>query len=113
MQSNRFMIFMIIVMVISFMSMDAGHSSLFGNESSHYGIIETHEGFFAGFKEDRVSIVDSKTDILSSFNVSPSVRVTYRDNAIEKKDIAIHSMVKLIVINNIVEEIIAWEEARQ
>ncbi|MFV1950953.1 MAG: hypothetical protein ACC630_03185 [Nitrospinota bacterium] len=112
MQSNRFMIFMIIVMVISFMSMDAGHSGLFG-ESSHYGMIETYEGFFAGFKEDRVSIVDSKTDTLSSFNVSPSVKVTYRDNTIEKKDIVIHSMVRLIVINNIVEEIIIWEEARQ
>jgi hypothetical protein len=107
-------IFMILMLIISFIAMDGGHYTIFGKELSPHsisGISETYEGFFAGFQEDRVTIIDSKSYNLSSFKVSPSVKVTYRDNTIEKKDIIIHSIVRLIVINKVVEEIIVLEVA--
>ena len=119
MPRNRFMILMIIFMVISFMAMDGGRLSLFGKELSHNkklfnkGIVKRYAGFFAGFKGDTISIIDSKSNNLSSFKVSPSVRVINKGDTIEKTDIIIHSMVILIVINNIVEEIIAPEEGTQ
>lgn len=66
-------------------------------------------GFFTGIKGDTMSLLLEKTYRPFTCKLSPTVVVSCKDEPVDIKKILIHSIVKVILVNGLVEEIIILE----
>lgn len=66
-------------------------------------------GFFNGIKGGAISLLLEKTYQIFTCKLSPTVVVNYKDETVDIKNILIHSIVKVILVDGLVEEIIILE----
>lgn len=79
------------------------------NKLTQKQTIHEYIGFFNGIKEDTIFLMKEKSYTIASYKLSPSVIVLYKDEFSDINNIIIHSIVKLIVVNGLVEKIVIME----
>jgi len=79
------------------------------NKLTQKQTIHEYIGFFNGIKEDTIFLMKEKSYTIASYKLSPSVIVLYKDESSDINNIIIHSIVKLIVVNGLVEKIVIME----
>jgi len=78
-------------------------------QKQHKGKFAEYIGFFNGVKGDTLSLSLEKTYEIFTFKLSPAVVVIYKDEPVDIKNILIHSIVKVILVDGLVEKIIILE----
>lgn len=73
------------------------------------GAHNEYVGFFNGITRDTISLMDQKSHKVSTYRLSPDVIVLRNDEPFDINMIPIHSIVSLIVVNRLVEQIIVME----
>ncbi len=71
--------------------------------------IHEYVGFFNGIKGDTISLIKEKSYTISTYKLSPSIIVLNKDEPSDINSIIIHSIVKLLVVNGLVEKIVIME----
>jgi hypothetical protein len=74
-------------------------------------ITEEKEGFFGGIHAGRVTIIDRTSYSKVTHPMSPSVVIRFQGAPIEADRVAIHSIIRLIIVDGTVQEIILIQEA--
>jgi hypothetical protein len=69
------------------------------------------EGFFGGINAGRVTIIDRTSYSKATHPLSPSVVIRFQGAPIEADRLAIHSIIRLIIVDGTVQEIILMQEA--
>jgi len=68
-------------------------------------------GFFNGYSGDRVGLVEENTYRKLSFVVDEKMQVFYENQPVDRNGLLIHSLVKLVLVDGIVVEIVLLQES--
>ena len=86
-------------------------SHRFADKKEAYKSAIEKTGFYNGIVNERVTILDEKSYKKMTYLIDPSMTVTYQEQEIEWQSLLPHSIVKLIVIDAEVVEIVLIQES--
>ena len=86
-------------------------SHRFGGEKATYRSAIEKTGFYNGIVKERVTILDEKSYKKLKYIVNSNMIVTYQDQEIEWQSLLPHSIVKLIIVDAEVVEIVLLQES--
>jgi hypothetical protein len=69
------------------------------------------EAFFVGISNGRVTIIEQKSYLQLYYSMAPSAKMTFAGKDIDSNRVPKHSIVRLILLDDIVQEIILVRKA--